>query len=187
MQTEEVGAALNETKSALASISVLKKICDHPALLTDKAANTALDAKHRRKPGAHSSRAQHLEDASSSEDGRGGYDSLDDFVVSNSDEAASTSSADSDESSSGSDESDDEGGAAKGKRRYMDNAQRVAHLDEQVQGILGGLGAEFENLSEQDVLDRLHSKQDRDSCKTGVRFSLVCHTACIQVCRQQVR
>ena len=36
--SESVKAALNESRSALAALSVLKKICDHPALLSERAA-----------------------------------------------------------------------------------------------------------------------------------------------------
>ena len=42
--------ALNETSvCARGAITVLKKICDHPALLTDKVANQAIGASKRRK------------------------------------------------------------------------------------------------------------------------------------------
>ncbi len=37
--SEPVKAALNESGSALAALSVLKKICDHPALLSERAAH----------------------------------------------------------------------------------------------------------------------------------------------------
>ena len=36
--SEPVKAALNQSGSALAAISVLKKVCDHPALLSERAA-----------------------------------------------------------------------------------------------------------------------------------------------------
>ena len=35
--SDEVRSALNQTGSALAALTVLKKICDHPALLTERA------------------------------------------------------------------------------------------------------------------------------------------------------
>eukprot|EP00798_Chlamydomonas_sp_ICE-L_P017413 gene17413-23713_t len=38
LNTETVKSALNETKSALSALTVLKKVCDHPALLNKKAA-----------------------------------------------------------------------------------------------------------------------------------------------------
>lgn len=38
LSSSSVAAALNKTRSALAAISVLKKICDHPGLLSEKAA-----------------------------------------------------------------------------------------------------------------------------------------------------
>ena len=39
-----VRAALNKTGSALAALTVLKKICDHPALLSEKAAKLVASA-----------------------------------------------------------------------------------------------------------------------------------------------
>ena len=39
-----VRAALNKTGSALAALTVLKKICDHPALLSEKAAHLVASA-----------------------------------------------------------------------------------------------------------------------------------------------
>jgi SNF2 family DNA or RNA helicase len=38
LQSGPVRAALNKTGSALAAITVLKKICDHPRLLSEAAA-----------------------------------------------------------------------------------------------------------------------------------------------------
>ena len=45
-----VKAALNQTSSALAAITVLKKICVHPALLTDRAASQAVRGGKPRCP-----------------------------------------------------------------------------------------------------------------------------------------
>ena len=39
LNSQAVKAALNKTGSALAAITVLKKICDHPALLGEHAAS----------------------------------------------------------------------------------------------------------------------------------------------------
>ena len=41
LNSSSVKAALNQTTSALAAITVLKKVCVHPALLTDCAASQA--------------------------------------------------------------------------------------------------------------------------------------------------
>eukprot|EP00873_Tetraselmis_striata_P042879 jgi/Tetstr1/463143/TSEL_008077.t1 len=42
LNSEAVKAALNQTGSALAAITVLKKVCDHPALLSDQAARLVM-------------------------------------------------------------------------------------------------------------------------------------------------
>lgn len=39
LESSAVRAALNKTGSALAALTVLKKICDHPALLSERAAS----------------------------------------------------------------------------------------------------------------------------------------------------
>lgn len=41
LNSSSVKAALNQTSSALAAISVLKRVCVHPALLSDRAAHQA--------------------------------------------------------------------------------------------------------------------------------------------------
>lgn len=53
--SDRVKAALNEEGSALTAISVLKKICDHPALLTKETAALAASAGTR---GARKARLQ---------------------------------------------------------------------------------------------------------------------------------
>eukprot|EP00891_Asterochloris_glomerata_P006698 jgi/Astpho2/6698/gw1.00101.139.1_t len=45
-----VRAALNKTGSALAALTVLKKICDHPALLSEKAAHLVASAGEQQAP-----------------------------------------------------------------------------------------------------------------------------------------
>eukprot|EP00208_Stichococcus_sp_RCC1054_P008990 CAMPEP_0206151388 /NCGR_PEP_ID=MMETSP1473-20131121/38795_1 /ASSEMBLY_ACC=CAM_ASM_001109 /TAXON_ID=1461547 /ORGANISM="Stichococcus sp, Strain RCC1054" /LENGTH=1241 /DNA_ID=CAMNT_0053548933 /DNA_START=394 /DNA_END=4120 /DNA_ORIENTATION=+ len=45
LESEDVKQALNQTQSALAAITVLKKVCDHPALLSDKAATAVARKK----------------------------------------------------------------------------------------------------------------------------------------------
>jgi hypothetical protein len=44
LDTDEVRAALNQTNSPLAALSILKKVCDHPALLSSRAARMVTDA-----------------------------------------------------------------------------------------------------------------------------------------------
>jgi SNF2 family DNA or RNA helicase len=47
--SDEVRAALNSTHSPLAAITVLKKICDHPALLSERAQDTIIAGAERQK------------------------------------------------------------------------------------------------------------------------------------------
>jgi len=47
--SDEVRAALNSTHSPLAAITVLKKICDHPALLSERAQHTIIAGAERQK------------------------------------------------------------------------------------------------------------------------------------------
>lgn len=42
LHSDAVKAALNSTKSPLAALTVLKKICDHPALLSERATNLVM-------------------------------------------------------------------------------------------------------------------------------------------------
>ena len=66
----QVKAALNQTGSALAAITVLKKVCDHPALLTDKAAKSAVHAggRYANKPVLNLSGSGKSNDSSSMKD-----------------------------------------------------------------------------------------------------------------------
>ena len=48
LRSDAVRAALNKTSSPLAAITILKKICDHPALLTERAAAAAAADAARR-------------------------------------------------------------------------------------------------------------------------------------------
>ncbi len=47
LHTDSVRQVLNEKASPLAAITVLKKICDHPALLTQRAASNVISAAHK--------------------------------------------------------------------------------------------------------------------------------------------
>ncbi|GLC44458.1 hypothetical protein PLESTM_001599400 [Pleodorina starrii] len=47
LHTDSVRQVLNEKASPLAAITVLKKICDHPALLSQRAANGVISGAHR--------------------------------------------------------------------------------------------------------------------------------------------
>ncbi len=40
LESKDVKVALNQSQSALAALTVLKKVCDHPALLSKRAATT---------------------------------------------------------------------------------------------------------------------------------------------------
>ncbi|KXZ56757.1 hypothetical protein GPECTOR_1g682 [Gonium pectorale] len=48
LHTDSVRQVLNDNGSPLAAITVLKKICDHPALLSARAANNVIAGAHRR-------------------------------------------------------------------------------------------------------------------------------------------
>ena len=163
LQTEAVSAALNQTSGALSSLTTLKKICDHPALLTDKAAGLAMCADksgHAHRAGGYRRRSdssvESFDDAPDSD--------LDDFIVDTSDdEAASTASKSSDEE----DSSDDDEDATRRRKRnaFDEDEKRAQDIDKNVNQILQGLG-EFDDLSGEEVLDRLHAREDRDSCKS---------------------
>lgn len=45
LESKSVASVLNKTSSALASLTVLKKICDHPALLSESAQETILEVQ----------------------------------------------------------------------------------------------------------------------------------------------
>lgn len=47
LESESVAAVLNKTSSALASLTVLKKICDHPALLSENAQDAILESQNQ--------------------------------------------------------------------------------------------------------------------------------------------
>lgn len=138
--TDTVKAVLNETQTALSAITVLKKICDHPALLSDKLARQALANSGGRRTASCSS-----SDSSDFDD-----DSLEDFIVHDSDADASSSG------SSG--ESDyDEAEELQARTQRAKDAAR---------GRIEGLDPELLSLTDDDVLHRLEQKAVDDSCKT---------------------
>lgn len=47
LHSDSVKRALNETDSPLAALTILKKICDHPALLSENAASMVISGGHR--------------------------------------------------------------------------------------------------------------------------------------------
>ena len=73
LNSKSVREALNRTSSPLAALTVLKKICDHPALLSEKAqegikmAAKKVMRKGRKKPMRHQRRDLQLSDTSDSE------------------------------------------------------------------------------------------------------------------------
>ena len=91
LQTDSVAAALSDNQCVLSAINILKKICDHPALLTDRAASLALNAG-KRGPRAPRGGGSGSEDSSDSD--ASAYDSLDDFIASDSDGSASSEGED---------------------------------------------------------------------------------------------
>eukprot|EP00878_Enallax_costatus_P028141 GHUV01030357.1.p1 GENE.GHUV01030357.1~~GHUV01030357.1.p1 ORF type:complete len:556 (+),score=126.09 GHUV01030357.1:113-1669(+) len=97
LHTDAVKAALNSTRSPLAALTVLKKVCDHPALLSERATNLVMSAasKPLKKPHKPSSKPQRR-------------NSMDDFIADDdeSDDASGSASDNYDsDSNSGSDSS----------------------------------------------------------------------------------
>ncbi|GFR41048.1 hypothetical protein Agub_g1691 [Astrephomene gubernaculifera] len=91
LHTDSVRQVLNEKASPLAAITVLKKICDHPALLTQRTASSVITGAHR---------------WASNDNNKGGYksnrkpgrrNSLDDFIVDDSDEPESIEDSEDDD------------------------------------------------------------------------------------------
>lgn len=66
LHSDSVKAALNQTSSALAALTVLKKICDHPALCSERAQRGIIAGAHRA-----ARQQQHGVGDSSSDDGEG--------------------------------------------------------------------------------------------------------------------
>ncbi|KAI8470944.1 MAG: P-loop containing nucleoside triphosphate hydrolase protein [Monoraphidium minutum] len=97
LNSDQVRAALNSTRSPLAALSVLKKICDHPALLSQRAASLVVSAGSKWSKGG-----------GGGEDGEGGgkgkgkgkarggkrRGSIDDFIVDDDDEEAGDAAGD---------------------------------------------------------------------------------------------
>ena len=72
LKSDAVAAALNRTGSPLAAVTVLKKICDHPGLLTRRAAAAAVGRK-----GVEEGESEDVEEEDEDEDA---FDSDDDFI-----------------------------------------------------------------------------------------------------------
>ena len=86
LNSDSVREVLNRTRSALASITVLKKICDHPALLSERAQEGIIAgaerATRRAQHGASSSEEESAEDdESDSEDEIEDWDSEEESVA----------------------------------------------------------------------------------------------------------
>jgi SNF2 family DNA or RNA helicase len=47
LRSDSVSAALNQSASVLAALTVLKKICDHPGLLSANATLSVLSGSHK--------------------------------------------------------------------------------------------------------------------------------------------
>jgi SNF2 family DNA or RNA helicase len=123
----------------LNAITVLKKICDHPALLTNKAASLALTASKR---GPRKNRRG----GSSSDSDDSSYYSLDDFIADDPDEEAGSVA---------------EAGEVTSSERW----QRE-DIEGQLERAGESLGQEFKDMLEGELLEKLHSKSVKESCKT---------------------
>eukprot|EP00879_Flechtneria_rotunda_P023787 GHRR01025186.1.p1 GENE.GHRR01025186.1~~GHRR01025186.1.p1 ORF type:complete len:349 (+),score=104.41 GHRR01025186.1:347-1393(+) len=80
LHSDAVKAALNSSKSPLAALTVLKKVCDHPALLSGRATKLVLSAASRQAKGccAKDDGSSRTPNNRSSKQHR---NSLDDFIV----------------------------------------------------------------------------------------------------------
>ena len=87
LQSDSVSAALNKSESVLAALTVLKKICDHPGLLSAGAAHSVISGSRNRwereqqKGGKGGGRK-----GGSGPKTRHGYDADDDFIANSSDD-----------------------------------------------------------------------------------------------------
>ena len=80
LQSDSVSAALNKSESVLASLTVLKKICDHPGLLSANAAHSVISGSHKW------AKKQLKGGKGASKKDRHGYALDDDFIVCSSEE-----------------------------------------------------------------------------------------------------
>ncbi|KAG1675299.1 hypothetical protein FOA52_015973 [Chlamydomonas sp. UWO 241] len=84
LQSDDVKKALNQTQSPLAALTVLKKVCDHPALLSTRAASAVIGGDHKwAKQHAKEHGTKHK---GATQKTRAGYDAGDDFIVDDEDE-----------------------------------------------------------------------------------------------------
>jgi SNF2 family DNA or RNA helicase len=81
LNSDSVRQVLNRTKSALASLTVLKKICDHPALLSEKAAEGIISGAERA-----ARKAQGLVDTSATKNKKKDWNIDDDEISSGSED-----------------------------------------------------------------------------------------------------
>ncbi|GAX75462.1 hypothetical protein CEUSTIGMA_g2905.t1 [Chlamydomonas eustigma] len=83
LRSDSVSAALNQSASVLAALTVLKKICDHPGLLSANATHSVISGSHKWKEGEKKGSASVKNDTGRS---RHGYSLHDDFIVNSSEE-----------------------------------------------------------------------------------------------------
>uniref|UniRef100_A0A383VXK8 Uncharacterized protein n=1 Tax=Tetradesmus obliquus TaxID=3088 RepID=A0A383VXK8_TETOB len=162
LHSDAVKAALNSSKSPLAALTVLKKVCDHPALLSERATKLVLTASRRGQQGKskHSSKGSKQRGSSmddfivdDDDDENDGYDSVSD---SGSGDAAGSGS-ESDNGSSGS-------GGGFNSKAARSRAAVAASLDD------AGFSEEFmtwaaaEGLQDR-LLEGIRTKGPEASCK----------------------
>jgi hypothetical protein len=178
LHTSEVSNALNQTGSALAAISVLKKICDHPALLNSRNALKAVRMppkrirdKHRKRgvPSGSLNTPKNRVNAVLGDNS----DSEDDFAQPNASsrvrhQVGSSDSDAEDDASLGDfvvDDSDDESASESSDGDFEESeAEEEGGEDTQLQS--GGGAHEEGGQTFDNLLQRLKDMHVDDSCKT---------------------
>lgn len=180
LQSSEVSSVLNQTSSALAAISVLKKICDHPALLNDRKllkavklppkfrgkqttqkkphktividSNQSDDDNEFAQPGKSSTQRPRraVSDSEDSEEGECDKDSLSDFVV----DGSECESSNDEEESAGEEEVEEECQVPSGSGAGSSHAETQAS------------SSTWNTLDSQNLMKRLKDMHIEDSCKT---------------------
>ncbi|BDA42988.1 probable DNA excision repair protein ERCC-6-like [Coccomyxa sp. Obi] len=156
LNSSAIKAALNKTGSALAALTVLKKVCDHPALLSDNAAHLVATGGKKLAAGKRQIVGRVPK--------KGRRESLGGFIVDD-DEEEST-----DEESSGDEESGSDDETA------SEHSSSLSEEEDKTAGAAGddswGNFAE-DGCVEQKLLEELTTKGASASCKTRFVLALV--------------
>ncbi|WIA32835.1 hypothetical protein OEZ86_006013 [Tetradesmus obliquus] len=162
LHSDAVKAALNSSKSPLAALTVLKKVCDHPALLSERATKLVLTASRRGQQG----KSKH-----SSKGSKQRRSSMDDFIVDDDDDEndgydSVSDSGSGDEAGSGSESDNGSSGSGGGfnNKAARSRAAVAASLDD------AGFSEEFMTWAAADglqdrLLEGIRTKGPEASCK----------------------